>query len=165
MSAGTNVAAGRDRVAGLVLLGLGLVWSVTVYQTIPGGQGEGDVGARAFPLIFGICLMVLSAILVVSSFRPSEVADDDKVEPVSWFRIRIALSVFALVLAYGFLLFKIGFVLATPLIVAVAMWGILKIRDIKLILAMALGITAGCWLIFGKLLGAYLPPGTWITVI
>ncbi|MGI9480776.1 MAG: tripartite tricarboxylate transporter TctB family protein [Hyphomicrobiales bacterium] len=165
MPSGKNPAASRDRTTGLVLLAFALVWSVTVYQTIPGGQGEGDVGPRAFPLMFGICLMVLSAIMVVASYRPGEWAGEESVEAVTWAKIKIALSVFGLVLAYGFLLFKIGFVLATPLVAAAAMWGILEIRNIKQIAAMAFGITAGCWLVFGKLLGAYLPPGTWITII
>ncbi|MGI9374369.1 MAG: tripartite tricarboxylate transporter TctB family protein [Hyphomicrobiales bacterium] len=165
MSAGTNVAASRDRITGLVLLAFGLVWSAIVYQTIPGGQGEGDVGARAFPLIFGIGLMVLSFLLVMRSYKPIEDPKEDKVEPINLFKLKIAFSVFALVVAYGFLLFKIGFLLATPFVVAVTMWVILQIRSPRTIAAMAIGITLGCWLVFGKLLGAYLPPGTWITII
>ena len=120
MPSGKNPAASRDRTTGLVLLAFALVWSVTVYQTIPGGQGEGDVGPRAFPLMFGICLMVLSAIMVVASYRPGDWAGEESVEAVTWAKIKVALSVFGLVLAYGFLLFKIGFVLATPLVAAAA---------------------------------------------
>ena len=162
---GTSVAASRDRITGLVLLGIGVVWSAIVYQTIPGGQGQGDIGARAFPLIFGIGLMVLSLLLILKSYQSSEGSEEDKVESINLFKLKIAFSVFALVVAYGFLLFKIGFLLATPLVVAVTMWIILHIRNVKTIAAMAIGITIGCWLIFGKLLGAYLPPGTWVTLI
>ncbi len=159
------MAASRDRITGLVLLGIGVVWSAIVYQTIPGGQGQGDIGARAFPLIFGIGLMVLSLLLILKSYQSSEGSEEDKVESINLFKLKIAFSVFALVVAYGFLLFKIGFLLATPLVVAVTMWIILHIRNVKTIAAMAIGITIGCWLIFGKLLGAYLPPGTWVTLI
>lgn len=162
MSADPTRAARRDRITGLILLAFAVVWSVIVYQTIPGGQGEGDVGPRAFPLIFGVLLAGLAGFVVVNSFRKSGNHDGEDVELVTKLQIKLALGIFALIIVYGFLLLKIGFLLATPVIVSAALWGVLGVRNLKTIAGMAVGMTAGCWLIFGKILGAYLPPGTWI---
>jgi len=54
-----------------------------------------------------------------------------------------------------------GFVVATAAVVAVTMWFALGIRRPVMVLATAAGITAGTWLGFGVVLGAYLPRGTW----
>lgn len=54
----------RDLAVGASLFVLSVVWTVTVYVTVPTGTG---VGPRAFPLVLGIALMVLSAILVGAS--------------------------------------------------------------------------------------------------
>jgi hypothetical protein len=41
---------------------------------------------------------------------------------------------------------------------------VLRIRAPLKVAAMSLGLAIGCYLVFGKLLGTYLPPGTWITI-
>jgi putative tricarboxylic transport membrane protein len=152
-------------ITGLVLLGLALVWSVLVVQTIPAGLGDGDVGPRAFPLLLGIILAVLSAVMVVKSLLNTDQID----EPDSPLRggkleVKIVLSVFMIIMSYGFLFEKIGFLLATLVVVAAMLLLILKSRKPMLIASMAIGLAVGCWLVFGKLVGAYLPHGSWISL-
>ncbi len=159
----------RDRVTGLVLLAIALVWSVLVYKTIPPGQGDGDVGARAFPLLLGLILAGLSAAMVFASlWRKSHAPDGGRIEIKPALERRLEFSIVASVvvsiIAYGYLMQKIGFLLATPILVTTLMMAVLKSRNWITIASMAAGLTLGCWLIFGKLLGAYLPRGTWISL-
>ena len=75
-----------------------------------------------------------------------------------------ALVVLCEVVLYGFLLEKIGFVLATPIIIFLVMSLNLRIRSYKKILMMSLGLTFSCWLIFEKVMGLYLANGVWINI-
>ncbi len=165
-------AARRDRFLGMALLAIALTWTGIVYATIPGGQGEGDVGPRAFPLLLGLMLAGFSAYVIFGSFRAAAVeseeteADGEAGQPSSVDRMEVVtvVSVIALILGYGFFMEKIGFLLATPIAVSIGLWGLLDVRKPVLVGSLAFGITIGCWFMFGKLLGAYLPPGTWISL-
>ncbi len=55
----------RNRISGIVLLAVALVWIVLVYQTIAPSQGT-EAGPRAFPLFFGYVLAVLSLLLLLA---------------------------------------------------------------------------------------------------
>jgi len=55
-------------------------------------------------------------------------------------------------------------VLATPAIVLLVMLVNLRVRSVTKLLAMALGLTVGCWLIFEKVLGIYLANGIWMNI-
>ena len=57
----------RNYVVGLLLLTLSVVWTWLVIVTIPAGFGDGDIGPRAFPLMFGLCLGFLSVIVLLQS--------------------------------------------------------------------------------------------------
>ncbi len=70
-------------------------------------------------------------------------------------------GVFLFIVLYGFLLERVGFRIATAALVALAMAGPLKIRNPLTVAAFSLGVALGCWLIFNKLLGSYMPFGSW----
>jgi hypothetical protein len=159
-------AAHRDRFVGSLLLVFAAAWTATVYLTVPVGFGD-SIGPRAFPLYLGVALVALSGLMVLGSFRHAGATDEEEGESVSRTTrtdLRMAGSVFAIIVAYGFLMQKTGFVIATLAIVAAMMWLVLGVRKPVPIAAMAVGIAFGCWLIFGEILGAYLPPGTWISL-
>lgn len=162
-------AAHRDQVVGALLLIFGAVWTAVVYLTVPQGFGDG-IGPRAFPLFLGILLVILSALLLLSGYRKGhatpEPANEDDVADSTMTRsdVRMICSVFVIIIAYGFLMQKVGFVIATLAVVAATMWLVLGIRKPIQIAAMAAGLTGGCWLVFGEILGAYLPPGTWLSI-
>ena len=165
-------AAHGDRLIGILLLVFGAVWTMVVYMTVPPGFGDG-VGPRAFPLFLGIVLVVLSVLLLLSGARrtQADAGERDQDEPdevagrTTWTDARMVGSVFAIIVAYGFLMQKVGFEIATLAIVTTTMWLVLGIRKPLVIAATAIGLTFGCWLLFGQLLGAYLPPGTWLSFL
>jgi putative tricarboxylic transport membrane protein len=157
----------RDFVLGSLLLTLSVVWTWLVIDTIPAGFGEGDIGPRAFPLMFGICLGLLSALLLLKAIRtkPENDADNSLLNSfqtvIHWFSAGLLLIEIS---AYGFLLKTCGFVIATPIVVLFVMLVNLRIRSIKLLLGMSFGVTLVCWLIFEKALGIYLANGSWINL-
>lgn len=158
----------QDFVLGATLVVLAAIWTWLVIDNIPPGFGDGEIGARAFPLAFGIILLALAALLLLRLAMTPEAERDGPTdaelnEPgrLKWGAALLLLVEIAL---YGFLLEKIGFVLATPVIVLLVMLVNLRVRSIPKIVAMALGLTVGCWLIFEKVLGIYLANGTWMNV-
>ncbi|MCY4301970.1 MAG: tripartite tricarboxylate transporter TctB family protein [Aestuariivita sp.] len=162
----------QDIVLGATLAVLAVIWTGLVIDTIPRGFGDGEIGARAFPLIFGIILLVLAVLLLGRLILNSEPdvrteydvsADAELPQPggVKWMPAVLLLAEIAL---YGFLLEKIGFVLATPVIVLLIMLLNLRVRSIPKLASMSLGLTVSCWVIFEKLLGIYLANGTWINI-
>lgn len=159
----------RNRIVGLVLLVVAVVWSVVVFQTIPAGSGGSAIGPRAFPLFLGFILIALSAAILLRSFfaredDPKAAPDEAAPAPVSRSEMWPVAGVFLLTILYGFLMQKIGFLLATPIVVLIALAVILGVRQPVTIVGMAIGISVGCWIIFGNLLGVYLPRGSWISL-
>ncbi|MFV2034738.1 MAG: tripartite tricarboxylate transporter TctB family protein [Halocynthiibacter sp.] len=156
-------------VLGLIFLLLAVVWTWLVIDTIPSGFGEGDIGPRAFPLFFGIVLGALSLLLLAQNFRaargparkiaPHQIEEES--DHVHWTGAALLLVEISL---YGFLLGKVGFVIATPVVVLLVMLVNLRVRSVKSLLGMPLGITLVSWVIFEKVLGIYLANGTWINL-
>ena len=157
----------QDVIAGSILLLFAVGWTLTVWLTVPTGYG---VGPRAFPLWLGVALAVLSALLLlkglIGPYDPAESdADDDhgpSVPPSR--RLWQVAVVCGLIIGFGWLMPKIGFMLATAVTVAVTLVGPLGERRPLLVIGMAAGIALGAWLAFGKVLGAYMPTGTWISI-
>jgi hypothetical protein len=160
-------AAWSDRLAGLALLAIAVSWSGLVYWTIPAGDG-GYIGPRAFPLFLGLILTGLSAAMLFRAFlpktgKPTEPGENAHIS-ITGLEVRLAGGVFLVIIGYGFLLEKLGFVLATPIMITATLVGVLGLRRPLLIAAIAAGVTIGCWAIFGKLLGVYLPHGSWVSI-
>ncbi len=153
----------RDRIAGAILLGVSVVWVVLVFTTIPPSQGT-LVGPRGFPLFFGLALAGLSVLLILNSFRQPESAPEARPERKPPKEMFSALASVAAIVIYGLMLEPLGFMPATALIVVAMMIIILRIKSPVMIAAMSLGISLGCYLVFDKLLGTYLPPGDWINL-
>jgi putative tricarboxylic transport membrane protein len=160
----------KDIVLGFILLAVGLVWSLLVWSTIPPAFEDGSIGPRAFPLVLGVLLIGMSGLMLyfTASRRrkmPTTTAPTGPTfgtyREIKWGH---ALLLVAEICAYGFLLEKIGFLLATPPIVLAVMVINLRILSPRKLVGMALGLTVGCWLIFQKLMGIYLATGTWINL-
>jgi hypothetical protein len=154
----------RNRISGAVLLSVALVWIVLVYQTITPSQGT-EAGPRAFPLFFGYVLAILSLLLLFQGFRAAK--SDHETEaaaaPLPGELTAAALTIGGFVV-YGMLLEPFGFIPSTAFIVVVLMLAVLRVRSLLLIAGMAIGLSLGSYLVFGKLLGTYLPPGQIITI-
>lgn len=160
----------RDLIFGSILLVFAVVWTGTVYYTVPAGRGVG-VGPKAFPLYLGVTLIGLAVLLLLNALwgKPTGEGgpedDEPDMMPISaWPLTRLIVSVCLVIMAYGYLMLNAGFVLATAMIVAFTLWFVVGVRRPVLVLGMAAGITAGSWLVFGVILGAYIPRGTWINL-
>lgn len=157
----------RNYVIGFLLLILSFVWIWLVIDTIPTGFGEGDIGPRAFPLMFGLCLSGLSVLLLLKALlngprNETELSLTAEYQlPIHWLPAVLLLMEIS---AYGYLLKTVGFVISTPIVVLFVMFVNLRIRSVKMLLGMSIGITLLCWLIFEKALGIYLANGSWINL-
>jgi hypothetical protein len=154
----------RDRITGAVLLATALVWTGLVYSTIPVGQGV-PVGPRAFPLIFGIALALLSLAMLAQTLAVRDRAHSKpKRHAYTWRQEAwCLLATIGLTACYASVLPKLGFLPATTAFIALVLMLLLRITKPLLLLGMSVGISVGSYVLFAKLLGTYLPPGTWIT--
>ena len=137
----------HDIVLSLVLILISILWTWLVIQNIPPGFGDGEIGARAFPLTFGVMLFILALILLLRQFivfanqnklneiNNSNIIEDKKLQWIP------ALIILGEIILFGFLLEKIGFVLATPVIIFLVMVFNLNIRSITKVFGMSLGLT------------------------
>ena len=155
------------RISGAILLAVALVWIVLVFQTIEPSQGT-EAGPRAFPLFFGVVLALLSGILLVQGFRPGApqgvVADSDDVGPLVPGELSAVVLTIGSLVVYGMLLEPFGFIPSTAFVVVALMVFGLRVRSPVTVGAMAIGLSLGSYLVFGKLLGVYMPPGHIITI-
>jgi putative tricarboxylic transport membrane protein len=160
----------KDTALSVTVFGIAALWTAFVVATIPPGMGNGDIGPRAFPLAFGVILLALTAILFLKSWsgeaepEGEPVSDGEKTEPDSQIHWMPAFVLLGEMLLYGLLLSKIGFLLATPIVLIIVMTVNFRVRSWRHLVGMALGLTVGCWVIFGKILGIYLATGTWINL-
>lgn len=150
-----------DRWLGPFLIVAAAVWLWLCYSDIPGARSEGEPGPRAFPVLLGIVLCVLGCTIALSAFfaRPDKAPEtiDAPTRREGW----LVVATFSLLMLYAFLLDKAGFLIATPVVVILALQGLLRIRAWMTSLALAAALTSGCWLFFALLLKAPLPRGAW----
>ncbi|MGH9257829.1 MAG: tripartite tricarboxylate transporter TctB family protein [Vicinamibacterales bacterium] len=155
-----------DRWLGASLTLLALVWLWLVRIAIPDVRLEGEPGPRGFPLLLGVVLAGLGVWMVVQSVRlkpdTTYAERSDTIAPPTRREVGFAGGTFALLILYAFLLDKLGFLVGTPVVIALAMLGLLRIRTWTPVVSLALGFTFGCWLIFDALLGTPLPRGAWM---
>ena len=158
-----------DRWLGISLTLVALVWLWLVNLDIPDIRIGAEPGPRGFPRLLGVVLAVLGVILLLranASVRlttPAQAGGSEAIAPVTRREAAFAGGVFGLLIFYAFLLERVGFLIATPLVMALAMVGPLRMRTWLVVALLAVGFTFGCWVIFDSLLGTPLPRGTWMT--
>lgn len=154
----------RDLLTSAILFAFALAWTIITVRDIPGGFSPGDIGARGFPLFLGVSLAILSFGLGAKTLlvKSDIVADGEEVVGTGRSTVTIVI-VLGHLLLYGFLMERIGFLLST-LVVTISLMAIgLRERNVIKILAFSAGTAVTAWLVFSKLMGVYLPMGTWIT--
>ena len=180
-----------DRWLGPSLTLLALAWLWLAYTYIPGARAEGEPGPRAFPVLLGMLLAGLGIVMTGTAFvsvrghvgghvgrvlPPSprlrrtaealaEAGSDpanETIPPITRREAAFAATTFGILILYAFLLDKVGFVIATPIVIVLAMCGLLRMRRWVLVLSLAVGFTLGCWVIFDAVLGTPLPRGAWV---
>jgi len=150
-----------DRWLGPCLVLTALLWLWLCYVYIPGARSQGEPGPRAFPVLLGIALAGLGMAIAVSALAASGKTQEESTEALTRREARIVAGTFGLLMLYAFLLDKLGFLIATPIAVLLALHGILQARSWLAGLTLAAGLTSVCWLFFVLLLKAPLPRGAW----
>lgn len=152
-----------DRWLGPCLVLLALVWLWLVYTYIPSARAEGEPGPRAFPVVLGATMLGLGlAISFAAWFRRPRISQSTILKAVSTREAAIVAGTFLLLMFYAFTMEMLGFLIATPLAILLAMRWLLRMREWRFMLLFAAGVTATCWLFFVKLLESPLPRGLWL---
>lgn len=155
-----------DRYLGLLLSALSLGWLWLAYLYIPASSTPGEPGPRAFPIVLGCALLLLGLAMTVSGFArrgkvaAAKPAADTDASPLKH-ELRIVLGTFGLLMLYAFLMEKTGFLVSTPIVLVLALAGLLRMRRWTFIALMSGGTTLVCWLVFVVLLRVPLPHGSW----
>lgn len=147
-----------DRALGLILVGVALAWLWLAFTYIPGARTEGETGPRAFPVLLGVALAGLGIAMSLLARTPGI----EPIAPVTRRETVVAAGTIGVLVLYAFLLERVGFLIATPIAIALAMWGLVRARSATLIAGLAIGFTVSCWAIFAGLLGTPLPRGSWV---
>lgn len=156
--------AKHEKWIGVGLLIFSLVWYglVTNFIEVPSSV-EGGPDSRTFPLFFGFLLGAFSLLLIARSIIQGSVTKkaptSDKPRENFWAEFRCASWMLGCLVFYGYIMSLFGFMLATLVSVLLILVGALKVYRPKQLIAITLGISIGTYLIFGKLLGIYLPLG------
>ena len=156
-----------DRWLGPVVALVALVWLFLVYAYIPGSRNQGEPGPRAFPVVLGVSMLGLGILMTVSALttgRSKAAADEEK--PVTRREATIVGGHFraadALRIPDGK---AVGFLISTPVVVLLMMYGILRMRNWLFMLLMTAGLTTFCWVFFVVVLGTPMPHGSWLWLL
>ena len=150
-----------DRLAGVILLLVAVLWILGVFWTIPDVAEGTRVGPRGFPLAMGAMLAALSAVMIAGSFAAGEAgAEASAAGRFDRAEVWALVSTFGFLGGYVVLMAWFGFVVGTAAAVAAFLVFVLKKRSPQLIIGMSLGLAIGIWLILGKAMGVYLPRGS-----
>lgn len=156
--------AKHEKWIGVGLLIFSLVWYglVTNFIEVPSSVEEGP-DSRTFPLFFGFLLGAFSLLLIARSIiqggATKKAPTSDESRENFWAEFRCASWMLGCLVFYGYIMSLLGFMLGTIFSVLLILVGALKVYQPKKLIAITLGISIGTYLIFGKLLGIYLPLG------
>lgn len=154
----------KDLVTGLAGLALSAFYilcarSISVFE----GVGATAINSRTLPMLWGICLALLSALLLLRYFRSlkSEKNGEQKsdAEPL---RAKLAVpATFLLLTLYVLLMKPMGFVLMTGVYLFAQMLVLAPKGKLKIWFAVVLSVVlaVGIYLIFLRLLNVPLPAG------
>jgi len=146
---GQRVILRRDHLAGGVFIAAGLL-VFAMSGDLPFGT-LASPGAGMMPkLVLGL-MMAFGAILVARAGESPPLAE------IEWNDFRHAATVVVVTAAATALYTRIGFVLSVSLLLFVLLYFIER-RSLLSTLAVSIGVTVGCYLLFGTLLKSPLPP-------
>jgi len=159
MKLNPNKLLNRDRIAGLIFLIFCLAYGyqTTIIPLFPGDEYEAFT-ARTLPWMLTVAGIFLSLLLIVMA-QPNE-----KSGVLLGFDWRLLIIFVLLMIAYGFGLTWLGFVLATSLFLLAGFWALGERRKTVLFGASFPFVTA-FWLLLTQVLDIYLEPGyLWLSL-
>jgi hypothetical protein len=143
----------KDFLSGLLFLAISLA-TVLIAQDYPMGSA-GQMGPGYFPSMLGWLLAIIGVVTMFNSFR----IDGEALER---FAVKDMVLILGSVLLFGFLVRGAGLVAAIPVLIMISAFGSAKFSW-KASVALAVGATISCILLFVKALGLPLPIiGPWL---
>ena len=140
-----------------LLIGLGLLVFTGLYAQqsfmIRRGFASDRLGPAFFPRLLALALAVLAVTLIVRALA----GRSDPSRPPA-IRLGAFAGVLVLLVAYALLMPRVGFVLATPVLLGPVIW-LLGLRSWASLLGTALGVTAVLYIVFARGLHVLLPMG------
>jgi putative tricarboxylic transport membrane protein len=158
---GEHVSWTGPRVAGLVILALGVACLIATFAINDTGDGFNAQGPRFAPLIGSIALIVLAlAFLARTVVRPDTELAVLAAREQQESDARTPAMLIALLLGYAALMTALGYALATTVFVWLTAWLLGSDKPVRDgIVAVALGVVVS--FAFSRLLGVRLPEGPW----
>lgn len=158
-------ARASEILLGLLVAAVAAAWCWGVVATVPGGEDGARLGPRGFPLGLGVLLGILGGIVALQGMFPrGDERETDDAPPPGRSELWAVSSTVGLLAGYGALLHFTGFVIASAATVAVAVGPVLGNWRPRLVVLYSLGFSLGAYLVFGKLLGVYLPVGSLVNL-
>jgi len=115
------------------------------------------IGPEFFPKYLGVGLFICSGVLLIQSIKSDDKSESPTINPLNKGIQRTLIGLIIMVL-YVLLWPILGFLVVTPLLLFSMMY-LLQIRDYKIMLIIAIGVSLGIFLIFKLLLGIEMPLG------
>lgn len=145
-----KIKSEKDFWSGLlfVAVGVGFAWGATVYSF----GSSARPGPAYFPFGLGVLTAVLGAFILFKSLTLETRGGD----PIGPWPLKQAAFILGAVVLFGFALPRLGMAVSLPLLIGVGSLasGEFHLREV---LANAVVLTIGCWLVFIKGLGLTIP--------
>lgn len=146
-----------------VALGVGLV---VLAGSIRPGSIPDPVTSAGMPRIAGVLLVAFAGVMLArfvaqalrnpQNYRIASQGDNDEVEHPSSFLRPVLIVVTALIWTWA--IDRIGYFLATPLLILAVLW-VMDVRSKSKLIAVPLGFTVIVWVLFAEFLGIGFPLG------
>jgi putative tricarboxylic transport membrane protein len=134
-------------------------------MAIPDGLYRDAVGPRAVPIFIGFLMLVCGglstwrrAIRMAPGAGWQVHADGTEDEPDLPASLARAVAIMALTVAYTAVFNPLGYLLATPVYVAAALW-VMQERKLGAMVAISVLWTVGTWVLFSQVLAVRIPVG------
>lgn len=138
-----------------LIVGLGLLVFAGLYFSqsfsIVRGFASDRLGPAFFPRLLALALAVMAVALLV---RAASGRSDP--EPPPRMKMGVFIAVLVLATAYVFLLPRVGFLFATPVLLGAVIW-LLGLREWPGLIATAAGVTLALYVVFVRMLHVLLP--------
>jgi putative tricarboxylic transport membrane protein len=145
---------GRQRVAGLIFLSIG-IYGLVFSVPLPWGTWE-EPGPGLFPLAVSVLLSLAGIMKIFQDKGKEEGGRTDWREIARGFLT--PMKILGITLVFILVLERLGYLLATPLFMFVLLLWVCRYR-IRVALVLALVIGVGSWYFFDKILAVKLPQG------
>jgi putative tricarboxylic transport membrane protein len=151
----------RPRIAGAVLLAIGVLALVATIEIRSARYGWSVTGPRFGPLVASVGLIVLAAAFLLRTFvRPDETFARHAAAEMADTHWPTPGLLLALLVGYVLVLDALGYALATTVFVWLTAWLLGSDKPVRdVLVGLALGIVAGY--AFGTWLDVQLPTGPW----